>query len=107
MAPFLVSPLDLMRLSIQTGMMLAEAQMVIALRLWGMAGLWNTAPGETRRMVTEKRSAALASARAAGRAAAKGQSAGEVALAAIKPVRSRTRSNAARLARRGPGQPEA
>lgn len=103
--PPVFTPLDAMRLSIQTGMMLMEAQMVIAMRLWGMAGLWNTAPGEMSRMVVEKQRAAVSSAMAAGRAVASGQGAGGVALAALKPVRRRTRSNAARLTRKGPSLP--
>jgi hypothetical protein len=96
------NPIQMMSLSIQTSMMMAEAQMVIAMRLWGMAGLWNTAPGEVSRMVREKQSAGIASAMAAGRAVSAGKNAGDIAMAAMKPVRARTRSNVSRLARRGP-----
>lgn len=103
----LFAPLDLYQLWLQSGLMLAEAQAVMAMRLWGMAGLWNTTPTEMTRMVVEKRSAAIASARAAGRAAAQGKPPADVALAAIKPVRARTKSNAARLTRRGPSGPQA
>ncbi|WP_259444865.1 antifreeze protein [Neotabrizicola shimadae] len=103
----LTMPLDVFRLWMQSGLMLAEAQAVIAMRLWGMAGLWNTAPGEMTRMVSEKGEAAVASARAAGRAVAQGKPATDVALAALKPVRARTKSNARRLTRRGPSGPAA
>ncbi|NUB43609.1 antifreeze protein [Fertoebacter nigrum] len=96
------SPADALRLSAQMGLMTLEAQTVITLRLWGMMGLWNTAPGENRRMIAEKGVAALASGRAAGRSLAAGDEAGHVALAAIAPLRAKTRANARRLAGRGP-----
>lgn len=97
------TPLDAMRFMVASGMMMAEAQSVILMRLWGMAGFWNTAPSEMVRMITEKQAAALSSARATQRAMIQGKPAGEVAMAALRPVRSRTRKNAARLSRRGPG----
>lgn len=83
------------------GAMAFEAQAVIAMRLWGMAGWWNLGPHETGRMVGEKLAAAIASQAATGRAVLAGQGPGAVALAAIKPVRRRTKANALRLARRG------
>ncbi len=39
MKPF-STPADLMRLSMQTGFMLMQAQMVIGMRMMGMWGLW-------------------------------------------------------------------
>ena len=103
--PFPCTPCDLLRLQIQTGLMLMEAQTVMTLRLWGMMGLWNTTPAENRRMVREKAVAAASAGRAAGTALWRGQSAPEVALAALKPVRRRTRSNLRRLGALGaPGQ---
>ncbi|HEX9857301.1 MAG TPA: antifreeze protein [Paracoccaceae bacterium] len=95
------SPTEAVRLTIQLGMMALEAQMVITLRLWGMAGMWNTSATESERMVSEKRMAVLASGRAAGRALAGGASPAGIALAAVKPVRRRTKSNVSRLAQRG------
>ena len=84
---------------------------IIARRLpviWsGMLNPTARTQSEMTRMVVEKRSAAIASARAAGRAAAQGKPPADVALAAIKPVRARTKSNAARLTRRGPSGPQA
>ncbi|MDZ7909294.1 MAG: antifreeze protein [Gemmobacter sp.] len=85
--------------------MLAEAQAVIAMRLWGMAGLWNVAPEETMRMVEEKTEAMTESAFSAGQAAMSGAGAAAVAMAALKPVRKRTSSNMKRLQKRGPGLP--
>lgn len=92
-----------MHLSTQMSMMLAEANMVIFMRLWGLAGVWNVAPSENRRMVSEKSSAAHASAFAAGRAIAAGKSPAAIAQAALNPIRRRTSFNVSRLARRGPG----
>lgn len=96
--------MQLARLSTQMAAMLAEANMVIFMRLWGLAGLWQVAPSEKRRMVSEKVTAAQASAVAAGLALASGKSPAAVAEAALKPVRRRTKSNVRRLARRGPGR---
>jgi hypothetical protein len=101
----LITPAEMLQLQIQSGMMMAEANMVIAMRLWGMAGLWKTHPGENARMVDEKTSAAQASATAMTRAAMTGKSPAAVALAGLKPVRAKTRANASRLSKRGPGTP--
>jgi hypothetical protein len=95
--------LELSRLSAQMGLMMAEANMVVFMRLWGMAGLWNVTPHENRRMVHEKTAAVRDAAFAAARAASLGRSPAAVAHAALKPVRSRTNSNVRRLTRRGPG----
>ncbi len=65
---------ELIRLSIQSGMMLAEANMVIAMRLFGMAGMWKIHPGETNRMVQEKTDAAMASGAAMAKAMGAGKS---------------------------------
>jgi hypothetical protein len=91
----------LLRLSMQTGIMLAEANMVIAMRMWGMAGAWNVTPGENKLMLDEKGTAILASGMAATAAMMQGKSPVDVALAALKPVARKTRANAARLGRRG------
>lgn len=100
-----VTPNEAFSLSMQTSLMLAEAQAVIAMRLWGMAGLWNVAPEETMRMVEEKTEAMTESAFSAGQAAMSGAGAAAVAMAALKPVRKRTSSNMKRLQKRGPGLP--
>lgn len=99
------SMFEMMRLSTQTGMMIAEAQWIVAMRLWGMAGAWNVTPGENRRMVAEKGPAMLASAMAAQSAMLRGASPAETMLAAVKPVRRKTRANARRLTKRGPRHP--
>lgn len=92
---------DLLRLSMQTGTMLAQANMVIAMRMWGMAGAWNVTPGENKRMVAEKGTAMLAAGVAAAGAMAQGKGPVNVALAALQPVARKTKANAVRLAKRG------
>lgn len=98
MSPFLF-PAEMMRLSIQMGFMAVEAQQVIALRLLGMAGVLHAHPAENGRMVAEKGVALMQSMQAATLATMQGKPPGAVALAALRPVRRKTRSNAARLAR--------
>lgn len=101
MTPFF-SPADAIRLSIRTAMMLHEAQMVMGMRLMGMAGMWSVAPSENHRMVKEKIEAACESGMAASRAALSGKSPAQMAEAALAPVSRRTRSNVARLSRATP-----
>jgi hypothetical protein len=100
-----MTPLEMLRLSLQTGVMMAEAQMVIAMRVMGMAGMWRVTPGENSRMVNEKLHAGVQSAAAATRIAMSGGSISDVAHAALRPVRRATKSNVNRLAKRGPGAP--
>lgn len=83
------------------GLMLWQAQAVIAMRMLGAAGLWSLSPGESNRMVTEKVVAAAESGRAAARAMARCASPALVAGAALKPVGQRTNANMRRLLRRG------
>lgn len=100
-----VTPNQAVKLSMHTGLMLAEAQMVIAMRLWGMAGFWNVAPEENSRMIHEKTEAMTQAALSVGRAMLSGKGAAAIAMSALKPVRSRTRSNLKRLQGRGPDLP--
>lgn len=96
------TPSQATRLTMQTSFMLAEANMVIAMRMWGMAGMWNISPVEIPQMLQEKAEAGMQSAAAASTAMMKGSSAAAVAMAALKPVRRRTRDNVKRLTKRGP-----
>ena len=104
MIPF-PSQTEAMRLALQSGMMLAEANMVIVMRVMGMGGMWRVSPAENARMVQEKTDAAVASGAAMSRAIMAGQSPAKLALAGMKPVRDKTRANASRLAKRGLGKP--
>ncbi|MGP3697395.1 antifreeze protein [Rhodobacter sp. NSM] len=90
---------SLMTLYWQTGLMVSEAQTVMALRTLGMMGVLTPHPLENQRMVTEKGLAFAQAAQAATSAAMQGKRPDEVAAAALKPIRRRTRANAARLTR--------
>lgn len=101
----LVMPVDLFRLSGEMTMLLLEAQTVVMFRLLGMSGFWAVMPSENRRMVREKPAAFARSANAALEAAMDGKSPDKVVSAAIRPLRTRTRSNVERLSKRGPKLP--
>jgi len=79
-----------------------EAQSVIAMRLAGMAGLWDTPPGEMSRMVTEKAQAAFQASEAATRATLAGQGPVRAFQAGMQEIGRHTAANVQRLGRRGP-----
>jgi hypothetical protein len=99
------TPAEMMRLTLRSAATMAEAQSVIAMRMAGMLGLWRVSPEENGRMLTEKLQAAQESGLAAARAAIAGHSPASVADKALSPYRRRTRANATRLTKRGPGSP--
>ncbi|QUJ77233.1 antifreeze protein [Sulfitobacter albidus] len=86
---------------LEVSMVMAEAQAVVGMRLMGMAGLWSVTPYEDRRMIEEKTDALVKSYTAANRAMMNGGDADDIAAAAIKPIRARTRANRRRLTKRG------
>lgn len=94
------------RNNMQLAMMAAEAQMVISMRLLGMAGMWNVSAGEDRRMVAEKPLAFTRAAMAAWSAAMTGKGPEQIMAASIRPVRRKTRSNARRLGNRAMSRPK-
>ncbi|MFY0635094.1 MAG: antifreeze protein [Vannielia sp.] len=94
-----MSPAALIRLQMQMAMMTMEASAVIWMRMMGMAGAWNVTGGENARMVREKQVAFVKAAQGASLAAMGGR---DVAAAALRPLRQKTRSNVSRLAKRGP-----
>ncbi len=96
---------DLMRLGVQTSVMLAESQMIIGMRMLGLMGLWRVPASENDRMVSEKLEVARLSGIAATRATLAGKSPTDVASDALQPMRRRTSANVTRLARKGPGKP--
>ena len=96
-----VTPLDLWQLNMEVGLMLAEAQAVIAMRLMGMNGLWSVTNSENGLMVSEKAEALTRSAFDAGQAMMTGKRPDEILSAAVKPLRAKTQANAKRLGRRG------
>ncbi|KRS14058.1 hypothetical protein XM53_05855 [Roseovarius atlanticus] len=95
------TPIDLWSNAFQAAMIVAEAQAVIAMRVWGLAGVWSVTPSENSRMVSEKVFALTRAATNAGAATMRGRRADQVVAAAMKPVRQKTRANARRLAQRG------
>jgi len=101
----LPTPAEMLRLSIQTSLMLAQAQMVIGMRVMGMMGFWRVLPSETTRMSAEKVAALGEATLASSRAMLAGKTPARIAEAALKPVSRRTSANVKRLARRGPGKP--
>lgn len=103
MPPF--SPFNLMRLSMNTAVMLTQAQSVIAMRMMGMAGVWSVSPGENARMISEKMRAGMKAGAAAQKSALSGGSATDIAEAALAPVKRATAANARRLTRSGPKNP--
>lgn len=94
------SPFEIWRGGIELATLVTEAQMVMAYRTLGILGLWAVAPGENKRMVTEKVPAFAEAAMAASSAAMAGRRPDEVLGAWMKPLRRKTRSNARRLSRR-------
>lgn len=96
------NPVKAWQNAMQVGFVMAEAQMVIGMRVMGFAGLWSVSPSENSRMISEKVNAIAKSSADASRTALRGGSADAIAAAAIKPIRRATRSNQKRLTRRGP-----
>lgn len=97
-----LTPLDMWANALQTGMILAEANAVIAMRLWGTAGFWAVTPSENNRMVSEKAGALTRAMWNANTTALRGGGLDQIVAAALKPIRQKTRANARRLAKRGP-----
>ena len=97
-----MDPFALARTGMGFTMLAWETQLVMTMRIMGMAGLWSVVPTENARMVSEKAPAFAEAARAAGAAAIAGHRPDEVAAAWARPLRRRTSANARRLTRRGP-----
>ncbi|MDP2085108.1 MAG: antibiotic ABC transporter [Gemmobacter sp.] len=92
---------EFMKLWTESCFMAVEAQMVIGMRLAGIAGFWNVTKAENNVMRTEKIAAAQASALAATTALSGGSTPAGIVLAAMEPVRRKTMANSRRLAKRG------
>lgn len=93
---------DLWSIMFNSGMVALEAQAVITMRVWGMAGLWSVTPAENQRMLDEKTQALQKAWIAAGSHALSGAPPQRILSAALEPIRAKTRSNSKRLAKRGP-----
>ncbi len=86
-----------MRLANTYTRMMIESQMVISMRMMGMAGAWRVSPTENSRMVNEKTRAFLTGSAAAGKAAMRGADPVTIAAAAAAPYSRATRANTRRL----------
>jgi hypothetical protein len=96
---------DIWRTSMTFWTLAAEAQTVIAMRMLGLAGLWNTGASENKLMVSEKKHAFSRSARASAAAMFRGARPDQVAMAGMKPLQTKTKSNVSRLTKAGPKSP--
>ncbi|MEM6887896.1 MAG: antifreeze protein [Pseudomonadota bacterium] len=95
------SVFDYWRSAMQFGMIMSEAQAVIAMRMMGMAGIWSVSPSQNTRMVTEKVHAFTKSVTTAGLVTMKGDPPARVTRAALASIRRKTRPNTRRLSSRG------
>jgi hypothetical protein len=91
------NPFDLSNIVMPSFELLAEAQMVVSMRLAGMFGLWPVDTGETHRMWTEKGPALIGAATDAHSAALAGQRLDQIVIAAITPLTGTARDNRVRL----------
>ncbi|MHC0053985.1 antifreeze protein [Actibacterium sp. D379-3] len=95
------APIDLWRTGLELWHLSLEAQMVVTMRVMGMAGIWSVTPNETQRMFGEKLPAFIDAALAAHNSASRGERPDQILVAAIRPIRGETYANSRRLARRG------
>lgn len=96
-----VDPIGVMRAGFDLARLMGEAQMVIGMRMLGMAGIWDVKPSENLRMLTEKQSAFTSMWMATANATSRGASPDAVLRAAIRPLRQKTAPNLRRLSRAG------
>ena len=92
-----MDPVKSWRSAVAVWRVMAEAQMVMSLRVMGMWGVIPASRRENHTMSAEKAPAFAKAALAAGTAAALGKSPDEVLQAAIRPIRRRTSANVKRL----------
>ena len=105
MTKMMMTPAEMMLLTLRNSRMMTEAAMIVSMRMWGLAGMWRVNPTENARMVEEKLAAMTDGAKAATRAAMRGANASTIAEAAMRPVRRTTAANVKRLTKLGPGKP--
>ena len=78
-----------------------EAQNVVALRVMGLAGIWNTPFDESWRMMAEKPKTFLVSGSEGAAALLSGKSPDKVVSATLEPLQQAARDNRVRLSERG------
>lgn len=99
------SPYDFLKTASTFWSLATEAQTVITLRTLGMMGLWNTGAGENERMVAEKTEAFAQSFFASTQVLVRGGTPDQIAMAGMRPLQRKTKSNVARLTKAGPKSP--
>lgn len=92
---------ELLGAGLEVWHMMVESQMVVAMRVLGMAGVWAVKPDENFRMVGEKYAGFTDAALAAQSSAWRGERPDQVMIAAVRPLRARTYANTRRLTRNG------
>jgi hypothetical protein len=97
----IAAPFEIAQAGTTLALLAWETQLVMTMRVLGMAGVWSVVPSENARMVSEKAPAWAEATQAATGAALAGKRPDEVAAAWAKPLRRRTSANALRLGRRG------
>lgn len=97
-------PLTPISIALQATRIGIEAQTVIAMRLAGMAGLWDTPPSEVTRMVVEKAEAAIEALEASAWAALEGKAPDAVLAAGMTEIGRYTSRNLTRLSSMGPAK---
>ena len=95
-------PFELFKLHRDSWLALYEAQSVVAMRMMGMAGLWNTTAQEMSKMMSEKPEAFGRSATAVGLAMLTGERPSRIMRKGLDPVARTARNNRKRLRKRGP-----
>jgi len=103
--PTIPNPFDYMRLGFDMTRLGIETHSVIALRMLGMAGVWDTPFDENYRMVAEKHGAFLLAGSAVIDGARQGQHPLSLARAAMEPLDQATSQNRQRLSERGLRKP--
>jgi hypothetical protein len=88
---------SLMRSTFAFWTLMAETQVVMTLRILGMAGVIPVRADENARMVSEKGPAFARAIMAGSAAALRGASPDRVAMAAMRPLGRKTRANVKRL----------
>lgn len=96
------TPLDMVHSGMQLSRLMWQTQMVISMRMMGMAGAWDVAPTENNLMASEKAPAFAKAATAASVAAMTGKRPDEVLNAWTGSLGRKTGANYRRLSRRGP-----
>ncbi|MFT3688153.1 antibiotic ABC transporter [Paenirhodobacter sp.] len=98
----LFDPVTPISIALQAARIGFEAQTVIAMRMAGMVGLWETPSSEMTRMVVEKAEAAVEAMEASAWAMMAGKTPDKVLKAGMTEIGRYTSRNMTRLSRMGP-----